>query len=70
VLQIASSKVGIDTQRIRDFIGSYVAKVRGAQKRAVAAKLNLVVQQQASSWNVAAGMGGALDFATGGNFNV
>jgi len=49
VLQIASSKAGIDTKRIRDFVASYVAKVKMAQKRAVAAKQH-VVQQQASAY--------------------
>jgi len=59
-----SSKAGINPVRIREFVGSYVSKVRGAQKRAVAAKLNLVQQQQAS-WNVTAAGMGALDYTTG-----
>jgi len=48
MLQIASSKAGIDTKRIREFVASYVAKVKAAQKRAVAAKQH-VVQQQVST---------------------
>jgi len=43
-----SSKAGVDTKRIREFVTSYVAKVKAAQKRAMAAKQN-VVRQQASS---------------------
>jgi len=48
MLQIASSRAGIDTKRVRDFVASYVAKVKTAQKRAVAAKQH-VVKQQASA---------------------
>ena len=54
LLQILSSKAGIDTKRIREFVASYVAKVKAAQKRAVAAKQH-VVQQQASA-NVASAL--------------
>ena len=42
VLQIASSKAGIDTKRIREFVASYVAKVKAAQKRALAAKQHVI----------------------------
>jgi len=48
MLQIASSKAGIDTRRIREFVASYVTKVKAAQKRAVAAKEHLI-QQNAST---------------------
>ena len=44
MLQIASSKAGIDTRRIREFVASYVTKVKAAQKRAVAAKEHLIQQ--------------------------
>ena len=45
MLQISASKVGIDTKRIREFVASYVAKVKAAQKRAVAARQHVVEQQ-------------------------
>jgi len=47
-----ASKAGIDSKRIRDFVASYVSKVKGAQKRAVAAKQHVVLQQ--ASMNVTA----------------
>jgi len=44
-----ASKAGIDTKRIREFVASYVVKVKTAQKRAVAAKQHLVQRQSSES---------------------
>ena len=56
LLQIQSSKGGIDTKRIREFVASYVAKVKTAQKRAMAARQNVVQQQMSTDDTATADM--------------